>query len=397
MTLSNTDGDLDEDDENDATNESSAVVGKGKSKRVHSEVSSSISSSAATITADTAEQTNPSLTWQEKKRQRQESYKGPQPSSSSSSLAGTAAISADTVVRQGKGADVSLLKVAPSLNEVRAHIAVGYYPASSIPTRQEDAHIDADEAADRDAWYVQCPLEVVSRRDGVHACFPPPAGKPSVTMMRLLTYDSASDTSLIECQPVTGRTHQIRLHCQLVGHPIANDPCYGGELFYRDTRKQAECQAAQQLMLECGMVPLSRVLHVSSTAVTSEVGENVAVVHGNEQTSEVLTKAPEETDAAFLVRSCRYCAALRTHPLLRNIEVSLHCDGIWLHAWQYSKKRPQTNKQSVVTAPLQQNEPEGVSSAAGAEGERVVPEESEDYWSFEAPWPSWATDAFTLE
>ena len=37
-------------------------------------------------------------------------------------------------------------------------------------------------------------------------------------------------TSVVECSPLTGRTHQIRLHLQWLGHPIANDPCYGGTL-----------------------------------------------------------------------------------------------------------------------------------------------------------------------
>ena len=45
-----------------------------------------------------------------------------------------------------------------------------------------------------------------------------------------LGYNEADDTSLVECRPHTGRTHQLRLHLQLLGNPIANDPCYGGVL-----------------------------------------------------------------------------------------------------------------------------------------------------------------------
>ncbi|KAI9882256.1 MAG: heme oxygenase [Watsoniomyces obsoletus] len=32
--------------------------------------------------------------------------------------------------------------------------------------------------------------------------------------------------SIVECRPVTGRTHQIRVHLQFLGHPISNDPIY---------------------------------------------------------------------------------------------------------------------------------------------------------------------------
>ena len=37
------------------------------------------------------------------------------------------------------------------------------------------------------------------------------------------------DETLVRCVPITGRTHQIRLHLQAIGHPIANDICYGGK------------------------------------------------------------------------------------------------------------------------------------------------------------------------
>lgn len=36
------------------------------------------------------------------------------------------------------------------------------------------------------------------------------------------------DTTLIELEPVTGRTNQLRIHCQLIGHPIVGDTQRGG-------------------------------------------------------------------------------------------------------------------------------------------------------------------------
>lgn len=54
-------------------------------------------------------------------------------------------------------------------------------------------------------------------------------GKESETRFRVLqTYDGAT---LVRAFPVTGRTHQIRVHCQVKGHPIACDAKYGAEDF----------------------------------------------------------------------------------------------------------------------------------------------------------------------
>lgn len=50
-------------------------------------------------------------------------------------------------------------------------------------------------------------------------------GKPATTTFRLLK--EANGTSWIEALPKTGRTHQIRLHCQAVGCPIVGDTLYG--------------------------------------------------------------------------------------------------------------------------------------------------------------------------
>ena len=54
-------------------------------------------------------------------------------------------------------------------------------------------------------------------------------GKPSETRYRILT--RYEDATLVEASPITGRTHQIRVHCLHAGHPIACDPKYGDEQF----------------------------------------------------------------------------------------------------------------------------------------------------------------------
>jgi len=50
-------------------------------------------------------------------------------------------------------------------------------------------------------------------------------GKPSVT--RFAIVESFAQATLIEAKPVTGRTHQIRVHAQFAGHALLGDPKYG--------------------------------------------------------------------------------------------------------------------------------------------------------------------------
>ena len=62
-------------------------------------------------------------------------------------------------------------------------------------------------------------------------------GKESATDIVPVAYDAASDTTLVLALPRTGRTHQIRVHLQGLGHAIVDDPAYGGRGdFLRDER-----------------------------------------------------------------------------------------------------------------------------------------------------------------
>jgi len=51
-------------------------------------------------------------------------------------------------------------------------------------------------------------------------------GKPSLTRYRLL--DIEDGDSRLELEPITGRTHQLRLHLASIGHPIIGDTLYEG-------------------------------------------------------------------------------------------------------------------------------------------------------------------------
>ncbi|KAA8540657.1 hypothetical protein F0562_024424 [Nyssa sinensis] len=55
----------------------------------------------------------------------------------------------------------------------------------------------------------------------------PVKGKAACTKFTRIS--SNGTHSIVLCEPITGRTHQIRIHLQYTGHPIANDPLYFSE------------------------------------------------------------------------------------------------------------------------------------------------------------------------
>jgi 23S rRNA pseudouridine1911/1915/1917 synthase len=56
-------------------------------------------------------------------------------------------------------------------------------------------------------------------------------GKHAETRFRVLKRNK--DTTLLELEPVTGRTNQLRIHCAYIGHPIMGDLRYHGREFQR--------------------------------------------------------------------------------------------------------------------------------------------------------------------
>jgi tRNA pseudouridine32 synthase/23S rRNA pseudouridine746 synthase len=73
-------------------------------------------------------------------------------------------------------------------------------------------------------------------------------GKPSLTRWRVLERDTPARTTRVELEPVTGRSHQLRVHLSAIGHPILGDALYA---------PQPVQSAAARLMLHATRLELA--------------------------------------------------------------------------------------------------------------------------------------------
>ncbi len=72
-------------------------------------------------------------------------------------------------------------------------------------------------------------------------------GKEAITEFKLL--EDFGDYALLELRPLTGRTHQLRVHCKEIGHAILNDIKYGGRDVIRKDISKRLCLHAYKIEL----------------------------------------------------------------------------------------------------------------------------------------------------
>lgn len=77
-------------------------------------------------------------------------------------------------------------------------------------------------------------------------------GRPSLTRWLALAHDPVQNSTRVELEPVTGRTHQLRVHLAALGHPILGDMLYG------DASYQAR---APRLLLHACRLEFAHPLH----------------------------------------------------------------------------------------------------------------------------------------
>lgn len=65
--------------------------------------------------------------------------------------------------------------------------------------------------------------------------FPPDSGQGKYAVTHYKVLERFTFVTLVECRLETGRTHQIRVHMKSIGHPLFNDPEYGGDKILKGT------------------------------------------------------------------------------------------------------------------------------------------------------------------
>lgn len=127
---------------------------------------------------------------------------------------------------------------------------------------------------------IDAPLQRSNVRSGERMVEVNPEGKEALTLFKVIRRFGEFAT-MVEANPITGRTHQIRVHALYAGHAIAGDTKYGDEEFSKEIREMG----GKRLFL-----------HASDLKFTLPDGEVLAVhAEPDEQWQKVIEQLVDET------------------------------------------------------------------------------------------------------
>lgn len=127
---------------------------------------------------------------------------------------------------------------------------------------------------------IDAPLQRSNVRSGERMVEVNPEGKEALTLFKVIRRFGEFAT-MVEANPITGRTHQIRVHALYAGHAIAGDTKYGDEEFSKEVREMG----GKRLFL-----------HASDLKFTLPDGEVLAVhAEPDEQWQKVIEQLVDET------------------------------------------------------------------------------------------------------
>lgn len=178
---------------------------------------------------------------------------------------------------------------------------------------------------------IQCdaPLCIAKSKMCLVSVADEPEGKSSTTIFQFLAFDEQSNTSLVLCKPTTGRTHQIRVHLQSLGHPIANDFLYNNPLWGQSPNQETQLGRAEFVASEL-------VKHFGSDQSEMDqsfVDQIDSLVNFNntpesryylEQLEALKSKNQAAIEATDFSDDCFYCKFPAAAPKIEKMKIFLH-------------------------------------------------------------------------
>lgn len=119
---------------------------------------------------------------------------------------------------------------------------------------------------------VDKPLLKNTLRSGERLVTVNPEGKEALSLFRPVKH--FADATLVEVSLMTGRTHQIRVHAAVIGHPIAGDEKYGDEAFNR----QMKAKGLRRLFLHAQFLGFSLESHEQAYRFAAPLDDELGAV-----------------------------------------------------------------------------------------------------------------------
>lgn len=167
------------------------------------------------------------------------------------------------------------------------------------------------------------PILVVSFKIGL--CRVDPAGKDCRTVFQRLSFNGR--TSTVRCLPLTGRTHQIRVHLQYLGFPILNDPIYGSAAWGPHRGKGGQVGKSDEELLRALVEEhdAQEKLHTPAAADAGRTDGSCQQV-GAETTSQSTSCPPPHPPNGTPTRDhlCTECKLVRADPGEKELVMYLH-------------------------------------------------------------------------
>ncbi|KAJ9598995.1 hypothetical protein L9F63_010518 [Diploptera punctata] len=183
-----------------------------------------------------------------------------------------------------------------------------------------------------------------------------PNGKPCTTVFEKISYNGR--TSLIVCRPITGRSHQIRVHLQYLGFPVVKDPLYNNTVFgpekerggrigksddqlIRDIFNMEKYQQIKTI-INGELANLNRTQHLSSDSIES-IDINIhSVINSNwsAKTLDVTNDMLFNPCKMSFDENCSECKVFFKDPRPSELNMCLHAWKYKGPDWSYETKLP---------------------------------------------------------